>query len=239
MGCNETVEQFEELNMPDIDAIGLAERTEGSECGLDVALYHIVPDSEKMRVEQEIWACFTESRDLQEPNDVSCAGRYTFFEKHVKWLPAEVHYTVVEGDAAKFSPYIPWIEEKLKVKVHQAQSPDSANLFLHLGVESPGLCPERYGCNVLEGTGEEQFATIYVSAPGEYFGQVLKHELLHALLPMGHLPEGDYLMSVRPDDPSQTQALTAREEKLLALYTNPYLRDGMRIERFRPYLIVE
>ena len=46
-------------------------------------------------------------------------------------------------------------------------------------------------------------------------------------------------MSVRPEEPSQTQTLTAREEKLLALYTNQYLRDGMRMERFRRYLIIE
>ena len=188
MGCYETVEQLEELNQPDIEAIGLAIRTEGSECGLDVVLYHIVPDWEKMRVEGEIWGCFTESADLRESNTVSCGGRYTFIEKHVKWLPAEVYYVIEAGEEAQFSPYIPWVEEKLKVKVYKAQSREQANLFLHLGVESVGNCPERYGCNVYEDAGERQFATIYVSAPDEYFGQVLKHELLHALLPMGICP---------------------------------------------------
>ena len=83
------------------------------------------------------------------------------------------------------------------------------------------------------------FGTIYISAPDEFFSQVLKHELLHALLPMGHLPEGNYLMSVRPPDPSQTHTLTPRERKLLELYTNPYLREGMTMEKFNEYLIVE
>ena len=68
---------------------------------------------------------------------------------------------------------------------------------------------------------------------------MLKHELLHALLPMGHLPEGNFLMSVRPTDPDQTHELTPLEEKLLALYTNPYLREGMTMEQFERYLVIE
>ena len=78
-----------------------------------------------------------------------------------------------------------------------------------------------------------------MSAPAGYTGQVLKHELLHALLPMGHLPEGNFLMSVRPDDPAQTHDLTPFEEKLLRLYTNPYLREGMTMEQFARYLVIE
>ena len=237
IGCNETADFHEDLRRPDIDAISLTPFTGGSECALTAGLYHHVPDSEKMRVEREVWDCFADSRDIRDSNDVSCGGRYSVIDGHVKWLPSEVYYTIVTGAEMrdKFTSLIPWTEEKLKVKVYEASSPQEANLFVHLGAQNPDGCYHAQGCSVFE----ETFATIYVSAPDEYFAQVLKHEILHSLLPMGHLPQGNYLMSVRPDDPTQTHELTAFEEKLLALYTNPYLRDGIRMELFRQYLIIE
>ncbi len=241
VGCEARVEEYEELVREDLDGISFSISAEGTECGLRVVTYHIVPMDRKMKVESRIWDCFSESRDFREASDVSCAGRYTFLGRHVKWLPKEVLYTIVEGEALrdKFRSFIPWIEQKLKVEVSEAQSSETANLFLHLGVESPPNCPHRLGCNTYEEVEDKRFATIYVSAPDEFFGQVLKHELLHALLPMGHLPEGNYLMSVRPTDPSQTHELTADEEKLLQLYTNPYLSEDMTMEQFRRYLIIE
>ena len=241
VGCEASVEEYEELTREDLDGISLSVSTGGSECGLKVVTYHIVPKDKKMRVERSIWECFSESRDLRESNDVSCGGRFTFFGRHVKWHPKEVFYTIEAGGNLrdKFRSHIPWIEEKLKVKVSEAASSQAANLFLHLGVQSPANCPERYGCSIFEEVEDRQFATIYISAPDEFFSQVLKHELLHSLLPMGHLPEGNYLMSVRPEDPSQTHTLTPKEEKLLKLYTNPYLRADMTMEKFRQYLIIE
>ena len=243
VGCEASVEDHEELTREDLDGISLSVSTGGSECGLKVVTYHIVPEDQKMRVERSIWECFSESRDMREGNDVSCGGRYTFLGRHVKWHPKEVFYTIEAGENLrdKFRSYIPWIEDKLKVKVSEAASSQAANLFLHLGVESLDKCSGRYGCNIFEEVEDRQFATIYISAsaPDVYFSQVLKHELLHAILPMGHLPEGNYLMSVRPVDPSQTHTLTPKEEKLLKLYTNPYLRADMTMEKFRQYLIIE
>ena len=241
VGCNASVEEYEELQMEDLHGIGLSISTEGSECGLRVVTYHIVPVDQRMIVERDIWDCFTQSRDIREPGDVSCGGRYTFLGRHVKWLPKQILYFIEQGEGlrGRLTSHIPWIEEKLKVQVSEAGSSDAAHIILHLGVQSPANCPERYGCNVLEEVEDRTFANIYVSAPDEYFSQVLKHELLHALLPMGHLPEGNYLMSVRPEDPSQTQTLTPHEEKLLALYTHPYLRADMTMEQFRRYLRIE
>ncbi len=237
IGCYEELEQHEDLRDTDIEAIGLTPIPGGSECALRLETYHYVPDSTKVRVERSVWECFSQSNDIRATNNVSCGGRYSFIDGHVKWLPAEVFYTIEQGAALgdKFRALIPWIEEKLKIKVYEAESAQKANLFLHLGAESVGICPERYGCN----TFSETFATIYISAPDAFFNQVLKHELLHALLPMGHLPAANYLMSVRPSDPSQTHTLTPLEEKLLVLYTHPYLRDGMTMEKFQKYLIIE
>ena len=241
VGCQASVMEYEELSRPDLQGISLSISTEGSECGLRVVTYHIVPLDQKLRVERRIWECFSDSRDFREPGDVSCGGRYTFLDKHVKWLPSQVRYTIVAGagEEDKFRAYIPWLEEKLPVEVSKAASAEQANLLLHLGVQSPPNCPERYGCNTYEEVDGKASAAIYISAPDEYFGQVLKHELLHALLPMGHLPAGNYLMSFRPADPSQTHNLSSDEEKLLQLYTHPYLRDGMTMEQFRRYLVVE
>ena len=243
VGCYASLEEYPELSGEDLDAISLSLSDQGSECGLKVATYHIVPHAERMKVESDIWNCFIESADIRHDNDISCAGRFTFLDRHVKWLPQQVLYYIEEREslADEFrTTYIPWIEEKLKVRVSEAQSSREANLLLHLGVQSPAEnCPERYGCNVYTEIEDRRFATIYVSAPPDFFGQVLKHELLHALLPMGHLPEGNYLMSVRPPDPSQTHTLTPKEEKLLDLYTHPYLREDMTMDQFRRYLIID
>ncbi len=241
MGCFESVDLHADLMWPDIHAISLAASPGGSECALKVTTYHYVPDSEKMRVERSVWECFAQSRNVGEADAVSCGGRYSFINGHVKWLPNEVFYTIVEGEdiRGKFVSHIPWVEERLKVKVSEAASAHDANLFLHLGVESPANCPKRYGCNVWIEDETGASATIYISAPDEFFDQVLKHELLHALLPMGHLPAGDYLMSISPDDPELTQSLSLLEEKLLELYTHPYLRNGMTMEQFSAYLIID
>ena len=240
-GCEASVSEYAELQVADLHAVSMSVIQGISECGLSVVLYHYVPPEQRMRVSQSVWDCFTESRDTREASDISCGGRFTFLDRHVKWLPANVLYTIVagEGHRSKFTEHIAWIEEKLKVTVSEAPSGRRPDLYLHLGAESPANCPERYGCNV---TVEDEFgaySTIYVSAPDEYFSQVLKHELLHALLPMGHLPQGDYLMSVRPPDPTQTHTLSPLEEKLLALYTHPYLRNNMTMDEFRRYLVIE
>ena len=239
VGCEASITEYEELLLPDIHAISLTRIAGVADCGFNVVTYHYVPAEQRMAVSQSLWDCFTDSRDLREPDDVSCAGRYTFLDRHVKWLPAEVAYTVVAGDGQRFTALIPWIERTLNVKVVEAASSQQANLFLHLGVESPGICPEAYGCNQWEQVEARTFATIYVSAPARFFDQVLKHELLHALLPMGHLPESNYLMSVRPTDPSQTHELTQLEEQLLTLYTHPYLRDGVTMAEFQRYLVIQ
>ena len=240
-GCESSVSEYEELMVEDIHAVSMSIIEGISECGLNVVTYHIVPLEDRMRVEQSVWDCFIDSRDLQEGSDVSCGGRYTFFGRHVRWLPDEVLYTIVEGEDArdKFVSHIPWIEEKLGVKVSEAASGQRPRLSLYFGLESPANCPHRYGCNVYMEDETGASADIFVSAPDEFFSQVLKHELLHALLPMGHLPEGNYLMSVRPTDPSQTHTLSSLEEKLLALYTHPYLRADMTMEEFRRYLVIE
>ncbi len=243
VGCYASLEEYPELSGEDLDAISLSLSDQGSECGLKVVTYHIVPHAERMKVESDIWDCFIQSADIRHSSDISCAGRFTFLDRHVKWLPQQVLYYIEEGEslADEFrTTYIPWIEEKLKVRVSRAQSSREANLFLHLGVQSPAEnCPERYGCNIYTESEDRRFSTIYISAPPEFFGQVLKHELLHALLPMGHLPEGNYLMSVRPPDPSQTHTLTSKEVELLKLYTHPYLREDMTMDQFRRYLIID
>ena len=176
IGCYEELQMHEDLQAPDIHAIGLTPSPDAQECALELVMYHYVPDSEKLRVESSVWECFAESRAIQEANDVSCGGRFSHLGTHVRWLPEEVHYTVVEGESLheEFKDLIPWIEEKLPVKVYLAESPGSANLFLNLGVEPPrSHCPERWGCSIYQ----DVRSTIYVSAPELYFDQVLKHEL--------------------------------------------------------------
>ena len=243
IGCYETLDMHEDLNAPDIHAIGLAALPAGgSECGMEVTTYHYVPDSEKLRVEQEVWNCFLESKDLRDPDPTSCAGRYTFIDGQVLWRPSEVYYSIREGEDIRswFDDLIPWIEEKLNTTVTEASdSTPEANLNVYLGGNLPEGCGAAAGCNTFVDTTEGIYADIYVNTVDQYFAQVLKHELLHALLPMGHLPGGDYLMSAGQHNPDLTQNLSEFEEKLLAIYTYPYLRDGIRMDRFVNYLIIE
>ena len=241
IGCYETVDQHYDLMWPDIHAVSLKALEGGSECAMEVATYHYVPDTEKMRVSNELWECFSDSADIRDPNPESCGGRYSFITGHVKWLPSEVYFLVLEGEqhATSAASLIPWMQEKLGITAQLASSLEEANLFLHFGGALPEGCGEAAGCNVLQETATGWQASIYVNTAPEYFLQVLKHELLHALLPMGHLPPGNYLMSARVHDPDQTQELSQWEEELLRLYTHPYLRDGITMERFRNYLIVE
>ena len=241
VGCEDPLELYDQLRRPDIQSISLYQWTESLECAIGVKTYHSVPLNERLRVEKHIWECFMESTDLRQASRVSCAGRYTFLGYQVLWLPDQVFYTVVEGEEhrSKFTSLIPWLRETLGIQAIEADSTTAANLFLHFGGQLPAGCGEAWGCNTWEERPEGNRAWIYVSVPDEYFGQVLKHELLHALIPMGHLPTGEFLMSARPDDPSKTHTLSGKEKKLLQLYTSPYLHNGMRMEQFRKYLIIE
>ena len=241
VGCQDSLLNIMDLQASDITGIGFFPWTQGSECGVLVKTYHVVPVSQRMTVEQSIWDCFKESIDIRQPSDVSCGGRYSFIDTHVKWLPSRATYTIVTGsaDESKFTALIPWIKRILGTDVSRAASAGSADIRLHLALDSlPAGCGEAYGCN----TFSDNSGTIYITSDTTsrgYFDQVMKHELLHVLLPMGHLPAGNHLMSVRTTDPSQAGTLSNKELKLMKLYTNPWLRDGMRIEKFREYLVIE
>ena len=240
IGCEESIESREELQLKTLDGVGISISDAGSECGLKIIAYHIVPDSKKMRVEQSIWDCFAQAADINTPGDVSCGGRFEAYGRHVKWHPDELFYytdnqTMRDGIEALVS----WVKEKTKVKVTEVNSKSAANLVLYMGDRVTQECPGRAGCSYArQGFGDEA-SEIFIFEPGTYFNQVLKHELLHIILPMGHLPPGNTLMTVRPDDPSQTNNLTAKEEKLLKLYINPYLRDGMTMDDYKQYLVIE
>ena len=242
IGCYESVEMHESLRAPNLQAIGLTVTPNPSECAMDLQFYDVVPVATRLRVTTDVWNCFKTSRSIQEANPTSCGGRFSFLGGHVRWLPETVRYTIVEnsGDDLDFTYYIPWIEEKLKVKVVRADSDNPANLFLHLGVENlPVGCGHAHGCNTFSDGGPSGRVWISSSVPQKFYTQVLKHELLHVLLPMGHMETGNYLMSAIVDDPNQTQQLSALENDLLALYTHPNLRDGMSMEKFEEYLVIE
>ena len=241
IGCYESVDMHENLRDPDLQAIGLAVTPNPSECAMELRFYDFVPVSTRLRVKADVWNCFKTARNIQDANPTSCGGRFSFTGGHVRWLPETVRYTIVEnsGPDSNFTNYIPWIEEKLKVKVVRADNPDSANLFLFLGVDNlPPGCGHANGCNTFSDGGPTGHVWLSSSLPQEFYAQVLKHELLHDL-PMGHMETGNYLMSAVVDDPHQTQTLSALENDLLALYTHPNLRDGMSIEKFQQYLVIE
>ena len=242
IGCYESVDMHESLRNPNLEAIGLTVTPNPTECAMDLKFYDVVPVATRLRVTTDVWNCFVTSRDIQEANPTSCGGRLTYFGGQVRWLPETAYYTIVEnsGSDSNFTDYIPWIQEKLKIRVARADDSNPANLFLHLGVANlPQGCGHAAGCNTFNDGGPT--GTIWVSENVEqrYYGQVLKHELLHALIPMGHMETRNYLMSAVSDNPDQTQTLSTLENNLLLLYTHPYLRDGMTMEKFREYLIIE
>ncbi len=240
VGCQDPIQAHEELQLKTLHGIGISISDVGSECGLKVITYHIVPESQKMRVEKIIWDCFAQSADINTPGDVSCGGRFEAYGRHVKWHPEEIfYYTDSQTMRDGLEALVSWVKEKTKVKVTEVQSKDAANLVLYLGDRVSQECPGRAGCSYArQGFGNEA-SEIFIFEQNIYFNQVLKHELLHIILPMGHLPAGNTLMTVQPGDPSQTNNLTTKEEKLLKLYIDPYLRDGMTMDEYKQYLVIE
>ena len=240
VGCDESIDNHDELQLKNLDGIGIYISDAGSECGLKVITYHIIPESKKMKVEKSIWDCFAQSADINTPGDVSCGGRFEAYGRHVKWHPEEIlYYTDSQTMRSGIQTLTSWIKEKTKVKVSEVNSPDNANLILYLGDRTTKECPGRAGCSYArQGFGNEA-SEIFIFQQTIYFNQILKHELLHIILPMGHLPAGNTLMTVQPNDPSQTNNLTSKEEKLLKLYIDPYLRDGMTMDQYKQYLIIE
>ena len=241
IGCYETADDHEDLRRPDIHAVGLVAVYNPSECAMAVTTYHYVPDSEKLRVEQAVWDCFKESRDIADPDSTSCAGRYTAIIGHVKWLPHNALYRIASGGAHRdeLPAVVAWVEDNLHVHLTEATAAQTPDLVLYLDGPVPAGCHGALGCNRYTDNGERRSAVVYIAQDtgSGFFAQVLKHELLHALVPMGHLPPGEHLMAAQTDNP--TRGLSELERKLLALYTHPYLTDGMEIDRFRNYLIVE
>ena len=239
-GCSDPVEQHEQLLLKTLHGIRMTISDAGSECGLNVTTYHIVPESEKMRVEKNIWDCFAQAADINTPGDVSCGGRFEAYGKHVKWHPDEIFFfTESQVMRSGIQALTSWVKEKTNVKVSEVQSKSAANLVLYLGDRVTQECPGRAGCSYArQGFGDEA-SEIFIFEQGIYFSQVFKHELLHIILPMGHLPAGNTLMTVSPTDPSQTNNLTSKEEKLLKLYLDPYLRDGMTMDEYKQYLVIE
>ena len=240
VGCQDPVQAHEELQLKTLHGIGISISDAGSECGLKVITYHIVPESQKMRVEKSIWDCFAQSADINTPGDVSCGGRFEAYGRHVKWHPEEIfYYTESQVMQSGIQALTSWVKEKTKVKISEVNSADNANLILYIGDRTTQECPGRAGCSYArQGFGNEA-SEIFIFEQGTYFNQVLKHELLHIILPMGHLPAGNTLMTVQPGDPSQTNNLTPKEGKLLKLYIDPYLRDGMTMDEYKQYLVIE
>ena len=140
VGCYANVSEIEDLREDNIEAIGLFPLTGGSECGLRVVFYDHVPLSQRMVVAKNVWDCFKQSRDIRDTNDTSCAGRYSFIDGHVKWLPKQVSYSIVAGQSqrSKFTSLIPWIQQKLNVSVSEACVRGSGELAASSGRPTSG-----------------------------------------------------------------------------------------------------
>ena len=221
IGCYESADFHESLRDPKLQAIGLTITDNPTECAMDLRFYDVVPYATRLRVSTEVWNCFVDSKDIQEANPTSCSGRYTFYGGHVRWMPDTVSYFIAENswNDSKFTDYIPWIEEKLGVNVVEASNRGSANLTLYLGGNLPAGCGHAWGCNRFNDGGPSGDVWISSNVEDRYYAQVLKHEILHVLIPMGHMSTDNYLMSARSNNPDQSaDALNAGEQPAAALH---------------------
>ena len=209
-------------------------------------------------VSREVWECYRDST-INRQDDIGCAGRYD--ESVVKWdldRPLKVWAT---GDPDYVDVLWATLDELspiLDMTFTRVLSQDEADLKVWVGItldEGPedlrsGECVDAAGCAftswssdyVIDGAsigvwtvGSDWFHS--VGLVDRRIENVTLHELLHALMPMGH--RDDPLSAVNNINAPDWINLDPLEEALIRLHRNRLIRPGMTMEQVRELVVLE
>ena len=209
-------------------------------------------------VSREVWECY-DDKVINRQDDIGCAAHH--YERIAKWnldRPLKVWAT---GDPR----YIGVLWDTLGrlapifgMTFTNSQSQDDADLKAWVGItrdEGPerlrsGDCVDAAGCAFANPNSDYD---IYSASIGVWtvesdwvyktglvdrrIEHVTLHELLHALMPMGH--RDDPLSVVNNINGPDWIDLDPLEEALIRLHRNSLIRPGMTMEQVRPLIVLE
>ena len=209
-------------------------------------------------VSREVWECYRDSK-INRDDDIGCAAHH--YESVAKWdidRPMKVWSTgdpeyvdVLWATLDRLSPIF-------DMTFTSVQSEGDADLKAWVGVtraDGPedlrsGNCVDAAGCAVASVSNDY---AAYDSSIGVWtveadwlhrtglvdrrIEHVMLHELLHALMPMGH--RDDPLSAVNNINAPDWIALDPLEEALIRLHRNRLIRPGMTMEQVRELVVLE
>ena len=209
-------------------------------------------------VSREVWECYRDS-EINRQDDIGCAGREE--KSVVKWdldRPLRIWAT---GDPDYIDVLWATLDRLLPIfdmTFTSVQSEGDADLKAWVGItrdEGPehlrsGKCVDAAGCAY------RNWSTDYVAYDASigvwtveadwlhraglvdrHIEHVTLHELLHALMPMGH--RDDPLSAVNNINAPDWITLDPLEEALIRLHRNRLIRPGMAMEEVRELIVLE
>lgn len=205
-------------------------------------------------VERDVWECFSDRPGSGADNE-GCGG--WFSETIVKWdqsKPVKVWSTGDEDYIAILKESLEELAPLLNLEFQHVDSEDEADIRALSGVsieEAKGLdfyCEHSWGCASWWGdvTNVIDSGTIGVWPTRDYFDdselqallirRVTDHEVLHALVPIGHREDPLSQMSVTG---LMMAKLNPMDEALIRLHSNPLLKPGMIMEEVAELIILQ
>ena len=209
-------------------------------------------------VSREVWQCYRDSK-INRHDDIGCAGRH--YEIVHKWYldrPLKVWAT---GDRKYIDVLWTTLDRLSRIfdmTFTSVQSEGDADLKAWVGItraEGPETlrsrdCVDAAGCATAwrssDGMATEAWIGVWTvesqwihrrGLVDRRIEHVMLHELLHALMPMGH--RDDPLSAVNNINAPDWINLDPLEESLIRLHRNRLIRPGMTMEEVRELIVLE
>ena len=209
-------------------------------------------------VSREVWECYSDDT-INKQDDIGCAARD--YESVAKWdidRPMKVWATGDPEYVDVLWTTLDRLSPIFDLTFTSVQSEGDADLKAWVGVtdaEGPedlrsDDCFDAAGCalttvsndyvvdraSIGVWTVEDDWFQM-VGLLGRRIEHVMLHELLHALVPMGH--RDDPLSAVNNINAPDWVALDPLEEALIRLHRNRMIRPGMTMEQVRGFIVLE
>ena len=208
-------------------------------------------------ISREVWECYSDTQ-INRHGDIGCAGRQT--STVVKWDTDEPIHVWATGDRKYIEVLWETLGELgplLGMRFTRADQEEGARLKAYVGVERDdapadlrsGKCLDAGGCatksyrsgNVTSAqigvwTVDSDWVT-RVGLIDRWIKHVTLHELLHALVPMGH--RDDPLSVVNNINGPDWVEIGEFEEALIRLHIDPLITPGMTMEEVGEVVLTE